>query len=154
MPIPPHIADLRKFVGTRLLVIPSVAVVVHDARGRLLLVRDAESGAWSLPAGALELGEDPASAARRELAEETGIRALRLQLVAGLGGEEYRHTYPNGDRVEYQIFLYRAKYDGGNLGTGQDPEIVDLRFFEEADAPPLALPYPEHLIWMAEPDGP
>jgi ADP-ribose pyrophosphatase len=34
-----------------------------------------------LPAGTLEPGEDPAATARRELAEETGYRAARLELL-------------------------------------------------------------------------
>jgi ADP-ribose pyrophosphatase len=35
-----------------------------------------------LPAGTLEPGEDPAAAARRELAEETGYRAGRIEQLA------------------------------------------------------------------------
>jgi predicted NUDIX family NTP pyrophosphohydrolase len=37
--------------------------------------RDRDLGAWSIPKGELEDGEDPEAAARREFAEELGIEA-------------------------------------------------------------------------------
>ena len=59
------------------------AVVVH--RGELLLVqrgRGAGRGLWSVPGGRVEWGETLEAAVRRELFEETGLRALD---VAPLG---------------------------------------------------------------------
>lgn len=65
----------------------SVALVALDRTGRVLLVRQYRHAAgdelWELPAGRVERGEEPASAAARELAEEAGLRAGGLeQLVA------------------------------------------------------------------------
>ena len=37
---------------------------------------------WELPAGTLEVGEDPAVTARRELIEETGFRAEKIEKLA------------------------------------------------------------------------
>ncbi|MFK4064874.1 NUDIX hydrolase [Streptomyces sp. NPDC029674] len=39
------------------------------------------AGTWGLPGGHLEVGESLTGAARRELAEETGIRALDLRVA-------------------------------------------------------------------------
>lgn len=54
------------------------ASVVCEAEGRLLLVRlrDPVSGVEAMypPGGAIEAGEEPAEAARRETLEETGVR--------------------------------------------------------------------------------
>jgi dATP pyrophosphohydrolase len=53
----------------------SVLVVVYTPRQVLLLRRkNPPAGVWQSVTGALEWGETPAQAARRELCEETGIR--------------------------------------------------------------------------------
>jgi dihydroneopterin triphosphate diphosphatase len=53
----------------------SILVVVHAPRQVLLLKRrKPPAGVWQSVTGALEWGETPAAAARRELYEETGIR--------------------------------------------------------------------------------
>jgi len=46
-----------------------------DGAVRFLLIRDSYRN-WGLPKGHLEVGEPPADAARREVAEETGLRDL------------------------------------------------------------------------------
>ncbi|POA81039.1 hypothetical protein C1882_26240 [Pseudomonas sp. FW305-E2] len=45
--------------------------------GRVLLVRK-KSGKWNFPGGAIEPGESPVAAARRELQEETSIEGHGL----------------------------------------------------------------------------
>jgi 8-oxo-dGTP diphosphatase len=62
---------------------------------RVLMGFNAGRQQWELPGGALEAGESAYDAALRELAEETGIRAERVSLVARaefmFGGEATRH---------------------------------------------------------------
>jgi 8-oxo-dGTP pyrophosphatase MutT (NUDIX family) len=144
----PYLARLRAKVGHELLLIPAVAVIVRDLSGRLLLVRDQASGRWGLPAGAVEPSESPCAAARRELREETGIDCQALELVAALGGEDFRHTYPNGDVVEYSIFVYTGSASDDSRPHPQDgEEVAEARFFSRDAAPALALPYPEDILW-------
>jgi ADP-ribose pyrophosphatase YjhB (NUDIX family) len=53
-----------------------VGAVVHDERGRLLLVRRGNPpsrGLWSVPGGRVEAGEAEEAAVVREVAEETGL---------------------------------------------------------------------------------
>lgn len=59
------------------------AVVALDADDRVCLLRQFRHAAggwlWELPAGKLDGGEPPLSAAQRELAEEAGVSALDWQ---------------------------------------------------------------------------
>jgi 8-oxo-dGTP diphosphatase len=58
--------------------------VVFDAGGRVLLIRRRHppfKGRYALPGGFVEIGETVEEACRRELAEETGVKAGRLRLV-------------------------------------------------------------------------
>src|SRR5262245_11326584 len=78
----------------------SIAWVFDPPAARLLLVDHHRYG-WSCPGGHVELGEDPAAAAARELAEETGLALhpaaadpLTLTLVAvppDAAGPAHRH---------------------------------------------------------------
>ena len=54
---------------------------------RLLVLRAFRN--WDFPKGTVEPGEEPLAAARREVAEETGLRDLEFTF-----GEEYRETVP------------------------------------------------------------
>jgi ADP-ribose pyrophosphatase len=61
----------------------AAAVVPFLDRERVVLLRQFRHAAagtiWEVPAGKLDAGEDPARCAARELAEETGYRARRLE---------------------------------------------------------------------------
>ncbi len=66
----------------------AVALVAIDDSQRVLLVRQYRHAVsrvtTEIPAGTLEPGEDPATCAARELAEETGYSAARLERLGGI----------------------------------------------------------------------
>jgi len=96
-----YLRRLRDVVGHELLVLPSVAVLPWDDAGRLLLVREAQTGLWQTIGGAVEPDESPLDAALREAAEEAGV-AVRIERIRGVvGGPQFRVTYPNDDVVSY-----------------------------------------------------
>jgi len=82
------------------------AVVCVDGTGRVLLVRHLATGSWLLPGGALEPGESPEDAARRELREETGCEADELAAVA-----RYDVAWP-GDGFKGKVHIFRASARG------------------------------------------
>ena len=148
MAISPYIKRLRASIGSDLLFMPSVAAIIHDSDDRLLLVRDLASGTWSLPAGAIEPGEDPRRAVEREVREETGYSVQVTELLDALGGPGFRHTYSNGDRTEYMVVVFRCEIIGPTVQP-DGGEISEARFFSRTDAPRLAMPFPSKLLWGA-----
>src|SRR5512144_614526 len=68
------------------------AAVLVEQDGSVLLVRRANEprrGLWTLPAGFVDAGEDPAQAAARECLEETGLQAQVTDLLTVLSGQEH-----------------------------------------------------------------
>jgi 8-oxo-dGTP diphosphatase len=62
----------------------TVDAVVVDGDGRVLLIRRKNppfQGGYALPGGFVDVGETVEDACRRELLEETGLKAGRLRLV-------------------------------------------------------------------------
>lgn len=120
--------EVLLFVGAR--------VVLCDGDGRVLLIQRSDNGYWSLPAGAVEIGESIAEAAARELREETGLTATGLTPFASYTGPKYTGTNQWGHT--YQLHTTAFRIDGwtGDLVTQTD-ETTDARFF-----PPDGLPEP------------
>ncbi len=120
---------------------PKVAVaLVIERGGQLLLIRranDPERGKWSLPAGFVDGGEDPARAAAREALEETGltVRVTRLLDVIAKGDET------EGADI---LIVYRAEVIEGKLAAADDAEAVD--YFAPDAWPELAFASTRQII--------
>lgn len=60
-----------------------VGAIIVDGEGKVLaLERKGFSGAWQLPQGGLEVGEEPRKAVEREINEETGINEKDLERLS------------------------------------------------------------------------
>lgn len=77
--------------------------MVHKDGSILLIKRRFEpnKGRWSLPGGLLEVGEDPAEAARREVREELGLE-VELEGLFQVANEVIRDDV---GRVKYHFVL-------------------------------------------------
>ncbi len=107
------------------------AVLLH--RGRLVLVtrgRPPFLGMLALPGGGVEFGESLESAAKREVLEETGLRARVVGLV-GVYGDPDRD--PRGHTISV---AYALRSVGGRLRAGTDAAATRLVPLD--DVPPLA----------------
>jgi len=145
----PYLRGLRAKIGHDLLLLSSVAAVIKDAEGGILLQEKSSGEGWSLPAGAIEPGESPADAICREVRGETGLLVEAREIIGVYGGSDFRYTYPNGDRVEYTVVLYSC-VPIGMSAEPLDPETKSLRYFGENEMPKLALPYPSSAFFPAK----
>ena len=108
------------------------AAVLVEQNGRVLLVRrvgEPFRGFWTLPAGFINSGEDPAEAAARECLEETGLSVRVTRLFDIVAGREH----PSGADF---VIVYRAEVIGGELKPDDDADAAE--WFERGNLPPLA----------------
>ena len=112
---------------------PKVAAAVFiEKDGRVLLVRRAGEpfrGFWTLPAGFINGGEDPAEAATRECLEETGLNVRVTRVLDIISGKEH----PRGADF---IIVYHAEVIDGELKPDDDADAVE--WFARENLPPLA----------------
>ena len=97
----------------------AVVIVPVLADNRLAMIRNyriaVDQRLWELPAGKLERGEDPQRAASRELEEETGYRAGRIEKL----GEFY--TSPGFADERIRAYLAQDLEEvGQRLEPGED----------------------------------
>lgn len=107
------------------------AVVIEG--DRVLLVRRGQEplkGHWSLPGGALELGERLPEGVIREVEEETGIRVEPVEVI-----EVFDHISQDEDsariRFHYVLIDYWCRVAGGTLCCASD--AVEVHWADRAE---------------------
>lgn len=117
----------------------AVAVLPVLPDGRIWLIRQyrkpAEEVLVEVPAGKLEPGELPEAAVRRELQEETGLAAERLQFLFSF------YTSPGFANEIIHLYIAWIGKDGARR-----PPALDVDEFVQ----PLALTLEEGLRWVAD----
>jgi len=128
----PYVRALRDKIGTALLEVPSVSVLVFDDADRVLLVRHVGGDHWTTPGGMVEPYETPATAAVREVWEETGLFVKLTHIIGVFGGPACGGTYSNGDQIAWVSTLFRAQRLSGQL-TPDGEETEEVRYFSRAE---------------------
>lgn len=108
------------------------AAVLIEQDGRVLLVRRVNEpfqGMWTLPAGFVNGGEDPAEAAARECLEETGLLVNITHVLDVIAGREH-------ERGADFIIVYHAEVVSGKLTPADDADAAE--WFARDALPPLA----------------
>ncbi|MEL6161764.1 MAG: NUDIX hydrolase [Cyanobacteria bacterium J06627_32] len=105
----------RPIVGT------SVIPMLPD--GRIVLIRRRDNGLWSLPGGIVDWGEDLETAAKRELAEETGLTLISVGRLVGV------YSSPSRDPRFHSICVALEAKADGELTIYDPDEVLAVEAF-------------------------
>ena len=139
-----YVGQLRRLVGSRMLLTPGVRALIRDESGRVLFIRRSDNDKWGMPAGGIELREMVLEALRREVKEETGLDVVSATLVAIYSGERYTFKSAYGDKHQGLVFAFRVDEWSGEL-TKETEETTDARFLDPSDHPDVYDQYREFL---------
>lgn len=140
----------------------NVGIALFNSRGQVLIARRlgddgpeviAPGHEWQMPQGGIDAGEDPLTAARRELQEETNVtHADYLGETEGwlaydfppYDGPPHRLSPFRGQRQKW--FAMRFTGDEGEIDVtlthgSAVPEFAEWRWQELADLPALVVPF-------------
>jgi 8-oxo-dGTP diphosphatase len=112
-----------------------VVVVTRKKPRQVLLVRrkhEPFAGSWAIPGGFVDIEEALEAAGRRELLEETGVRAGRLEQLATFGdpGRD-----PRGRTVSV---VYLGEVDADRVEPCANDDAAEVRWQPLGRLPPLA----------------
>lgn len=99
--------------------------------GKLLMVREATDGRWSLPGGWADVNQSPREAVVREVLEESGFEIEPLKLAAVFDRSKHPHVPPRPFHVYKHFFICAIR--GGEARTSL--ETTEIDFFKEGDLP-------------------
>lgn len=108
---------------------------VIDETGRILLVREASNGLWTLPGGWADLNASPSQNVIREVREEAGLEVEAVKLIACW--DKDLHDHPRQPEHIYKL-VFLCRRTGGELATSH--ETSGAAFFS-ADALPGLCPH-------------
>lgn len=110
---------------------------VFDAAGRILMVREASDGLWTLPGGWADVDETPARGVAREVREEAGVEARVVKLAALWDRTAQGHP----DRVFSCAKAFYLCEPVGGEAVPDGLETLEAAWFAEGDVPAdLSLP--------------
>ena len=94
--------------------IPGVGIIIYD-KGKVLIIKRAyepSANRWSIPGGAVELGERVRDAAQREVDEELGLKVIIKDVVEVMDNIVYEEG-----KVKYHFVLidFWAEIQSGSL---------------------------------------
>jgi 8-oxo-dGTP diphosphatase len=117
------------------LTVDSVVFGLDEHELKVLLIQrknDPFAGCWAFPGGFLDVGETPLEAARRELAEETGLKNVALEQLHAFGDPDRDPREHNVSIVHYGLVRTCA----ARVRAADD--ALQAEWFPACKPPPLA----------------
>lgn len=118
------------------LVVAASAVVTNDA-GEILLHRRSDNARWSIPGGAMELGESITDTVVREVKEETGFDVAIVRLVGIYSDPGYVVAYDDGEVRQQFSICFACRITGGEPRTSDESLHVDFFASDALDDLPM-----------------
>ena len=107
----------------------SAVMMPVDEKNRVLLVKQyrlpADQYLWELPAGKIDEGENALQAAKRELVEETGLRAMKWKKLA--------FFYPSPGYVGETMTIYLATGLTQGAAEPMEDERIETKWFTKKE---------------------
>ncbi|KSM45512.1 DNA mismatch repair protein MutT [Pseudomonas aeruginosa] len=119
-----------------------VRALILDSQQRVLLVREASDGRWTLPGSWCDVNESPADAVVRETQEESGLEVRAIRLLALL--DKHKHPHPPQLPHALKAFFF-CHVTGGRLQQQTD-ETSAAEYFPVDALPPLS----EHRVLASQ----
>lgn len=118
--------------------VPAATVYVEDDEGRVLMIKRTDNGLWSLPGGAMEIGESIATCGERETLEETGYRVKVIGLIGVYSDPRTVIAYDNGEVRQQFAILLRATLQSGSPATSAESAEVEWLSPEVLETTPMS----------------
>jgi putative (di)nucleoside polyphosphate hydrolase len=130
---------------------PNVGIVLFNAAGLVFTARriDTKETAWQFPQGGIDDGEDPQTAALREMEEEIGTS--KAEIIAESTGW-YSYDLPpevadrwhggrwRGQKQKWFALRFLGTDADINIAT-EHPEFAEWRWMKLADVPGVIVPF-------------
>ena len=136
---------------------PAAGVMLLNREGKVFVAQrlDSTLEAWQMPQGGLDEGEDAEAGALRELKEETGIGADKVEAVArcpveltydlpaDLVGKMWQGKW-RGQRQSWFLMRFTGVDEDIDLDT-REPEFRAWKWADPADLPAMIVPFKKKL---------
>lgn len=134
---------------------PGVGIILLNSHKQVFVAKriDTRAEAWQMPQGGIDEGEDPRTAALRELQEETGVQNARIiaeskdwyyydlppELVATIWGGKYR-----GQKQKWFVIELLGTDADINIAT-EHPEFLEWKWEEFSRVPDIIVHFKRKL---------